>query len=89
VSEVVEAVLVEDEVDVLDAVETGIEKVLVRSLGARASKASWSELLQSTTLFVVLQQFHCFVVELYTTSGRELLAARFGHLCCTSPAFWR
>jgi hypothetical protein len=46
------------------AVEAGIEKVLLRSLGAGASKASAMGLLQSTTLLVVLQQFHCLVVAL-------------------------
>jgi hypothetical protein len=78
VVEVVEVKIVEDEVEVVDAVEAGIEKVLVRSLGAGASKASWRGWLQSTTPFVVSQQFHCFVARSYTTSGRELLAAFHG-----------
>jgi hypothetical protein len=45
-------------------VEAGMENVLLRSVGAGASKASAIGLLQSTTLLVVLQQFHCLVVVL-------------------------
>jgi len=59
---VVEVKVLVEEVEV--AVEGGIEKVLLRSLGAGASKASAMGLLQSTTLLVVLQQFHCMVVVL-------------------------
>jgi hypothetical protein len=70
----VEVNVLDDEVEVLVAVEAGMEKVLLRSLGAGASKASAMGLLQSTMLLVVLQQFHCLVVALYTMSGRGLLA---------------
>jgi hypothetical protein len=60
----VEVNVLDDEVEVLVAVEAGMEKVLLRSLGAGASKASAMGLLQSTMLLVVLQQFHCLVVAL-------------------------
>ncbi len=56
--------VLEEEAEVLVAVEAGMEKVLLRSEGAGASKASTMGLLQSTTLLVVLQQFHFLVVVL-------------------------
>lgn len=55
----VEEEVLDEELEVLVAVELWIEKVLLKSLGAGASKASAMGLLQSTMLLVVLQQFHC------------------------------
>lgn len=60
----VEEEVLDGELEVLVAAKAAIEKVLLRSLGAGASKASAMGLLQSTTLLVVLQQFHCWVVVL-------------------------
>ena len=54
----------ETETGVLVAVEDWMEKVLLRSEGAGASKDSAMGLLQSTILLVVLQQFHFLVVVL-------------------------
>lgn len=64
VEDVVGFEVLEEDEEVLVAVEAGMEKVLLRSVGAGASKASAMGLLQSTTLLVVLQQFHCLVVVL-------------------------